>query len=241
MYVLARVFLPVAVIVVFFGGTLLVLDKEGPKPENKGPGGIEQVAGDSPKSLYRAENFAKVIKTLRKEVGPEGVVTNLRLDASRANATIRTGGQGKNLTIAEGGDVKSTVSIPASTGDGFSPRKLNPKAPERIASAIKEQSGFGLDQIDYMVALQEPIDNKLEWDAFTKDNNHTNYLADADGRDVHHPGGGTVESPGIGSSGSSGSPSTGQTRTFTGKKAQEINECISKAGTDPAKIQACVQ
>jgi hypothetical protein len=243
-----RFLLPLAAIVGSLAGTLALLNSVGPKPEKSaGAGGsVEQVAGDSPKSLYRAKNFAKVIATLRREAGPEGVITNLRLDASKANATLRKGTQGEDVTIVRGGKVNFKTSIPSSTGSGFSPRALSSKAPERIAAAIKEQSGFGLDRIDYMVALDLTTEEKLQWDAFTTDPQHTNYLADADGRNVKHPGGGSVDNPGFGSSGSSGSssgsspPSSGGTRTFTGKDAQKINECISRAGGDPQKIQACV-
>jgi len=184
-----------------------------------------------------------VIATLRREAGPEGVITNLRLDASRANASLRKGTQGEDVTIVRGGKVNFKTSSPTASGSGFSPRALNSKAPERIAAAIKEQSGFGLDRIDYMVALDLATEEKLQWDAFTLD--HTNYLADAEGRNVKRPGGGSVDNPGFGSSSGSSSGSTppssgGRTRTFTGKDAQRINECISQAGGDPQKIQACI-
>jgi hypothetical protein len=243
-YPLLRFLLPLVVIVGSLVGTLALLNKVGPKPENStsaGPGNVEQVAGDSSKSLYRAENFAKVIEALQREAGSEGVITNLRLDASKANASLRKGVQGENVTIVRGGKVNFKTSLPASPGSGFSPRALNSKAPQRIAAAIKEQSGFGLDKIDYMVALDLPSEEKLQWDAFTTDPQHTNYLADADGRNVKHPGGGTVDNSGFGSSTGANVPTQGGgTRTFTGKDAQKINECISKAGGDPSKIQACI-
>lgn len=243
-YPLVRFVLPLVVIVGSLVGTLALLNKYGPKPENSasaGPHAVEQVAGDSSKSLYRAKNFAKVIAALRREAGPEGVITNLRLDASRANASLRKGTQGEEVILVRGGKVNFKTSGTPSSGNGFSPSALNSKAPLRIAAAIKEQSGFGLDKLDYMVALDLPSEEKLQWDAFTTDPQHTNYLADADGRNVKHPGGGTVDNPGFGSSTGANVPTQGGgTRTFTGKDAQKINECITKAGGDPSKIQACI-
>jgi hypothetical protein len=112
-------------------------------------------------------------------------VTLFRLQADAAQVQMaRRGGGGAMVVVEPGPDIRFRTETPVAVPGGFEARELDPRAPQRIRSAIREHSRA---PIDYMVFLVNPVTRESGWEAFLANGDHTHFHADADGRNVTRP------------------------------------------------------
>jgi hypothetical protein len=112
-------------------------------------------------------------------------VTLFRVQENAAQVQMaRRGGGGAMVVVEPGPNVRFRAETPVAVPGGFEARDLDPRAPSRIRSAIRERSR---SPIDYMVFLVNPVTGEGAWDAFLRNGDHTHFHADADGRNVTRP------------------------------------------------------
>jgi hypothetical protein len=188
-------------------------------------------AGDDD-SLYRANNFGEAVKAVRGEIGAQGDVLELRIEARRAKFTVRQG-KSEDATgyTARASDPSSLSDFGVDVvGEGTLADQsipisdLQASALSRMeAEAHKRDPGAKLDTIQFFILDMDAGSRKPEW----KMNVHGRlYLANLDGRGFHSPGegAGTLADPEL-------SPLE--------RNALKLSHCISEAQGDADKIQRC--
>jgi hypothetical protein len=139
-------------------GVPVIETPSGPPPERLG--------GDD-LSLFRPEQFAKVISILRKEGGGNGAkIDNLRLAGGRANVILKGDGKNLDLYIIPGGKIYARTESPitgAPSSDDVRVGQLRAGAPWRALKNLQRKSGVTPDDIDYMVATANGLQPKGAW------------------------------------------------------------------------------
>jgi hypothetical protein len=188
-------------------------------------------AGDDD-SLYRANNFNQGLSAVKGKVGPDGDILEIRVEARRANFTVREGktekATGYRAKAGDGGDL-STFGVDV-VGEGSLQNSAIPASDvvataltRMEAEALKRDPGAKLETIQFFTLEMDPGSQKPEWNM----NVHGRlYLANLDGSNFHSPGegAGTLTNPEL-------SP--------TESKALKLSHCISQAKGDVDKIQRC--
>jgi hypothetical protein len=188
-------------------------------------------AGDDD-SLYRANNFGEAVKAVRGEIGAEGEVLELRIEARKAKFTVRQG-KSEDATgyTARASDPSSLSDFGVNVvGEGTLADQSIPisdlaaSALTRMeAQAHKRDPGAKLDTIQFFILDMDAVSRKPEW----KMNVHGRlYLANLDGGNFHSPGegAGTLADPEL---------------TPIERNALKLSHCISQAAGDADKIQRC--
>jgi hypothetical protein len=188
-------------------------------------------AGDDD-SLYRANNFGEAVKAVRGEIGAEGNVLELRIEARRAKFTVRQG-KSEDATgyTARASDPSSLSDFGVNVvGEGTLADQsipisdLQASALSRMETeARKRDPGAKLDTIQFFILDMDAVSRKPEW----KMNAHGRlYLANLDGGNFHSPGegAGTLADPEL---------------TPMQRNALKLSHCISQAAGDADKIQRC--
>lgn len=204
-----RVLLPLLAVVLAVFGTSHVMESVDPGPlrasgfsgsgNNGDSGGGNKKGGGKSKgdrkersreshSFFSPTGMRELVDLIRHEAGPEGRITLFRVQANQAQVFVkRSATSGGMLVIDRGPNVKFSTTSPASPPGGFSPRKIDPRAPERIGDAIARMSDASLSDVDYMVFLINPVTGEGSWESFLATGDHTHFHADAHGRGVTRP------------------------------------------------------
>jgi hypothetical protein len=195
-------------------------------------GSDSSTGGADADSLYRSDNFATALKAVQGKVGPGGDILELRIEAKKADFTVREG-KGEDATgwrakAGNGGDLDSFgVDV---VGEGSLANSAIPAADVTVAaigrmeaSALERDPEAKLNTIQFFTLEVDPGSRKPEW----RMNVHGNlYLAALNGTRFHRPGdgAGTIDDPELGGA---------------EKRALRLSHCISTAQGDVAKIQRC--
>jgi hypothetical protein len=100
-------------------------------------------------------------------------------------------------------------------GQDFPLSEIDPAAVDKIVSGVKSEGGASDLKVTVITLEKSAIDGRLKWTINAEGGGRTGLVYNAD------PDGSNVTSP--------------------TKTAQDITECIQKAGSDVTKIQACTQ
>lgn len=177
-------------------------------------------------TLFKASNLDKVLAQAKGQLGATPVMV-LKIEPR----DVKIVGQNKTVTVDSSGNsvVVNTPSLPGST---FDLGAVSPATVEEIVSGVGSKASLKQTGIAYVAVAVDPISNKPFYGVYLVSGG-THYQAN-----IH---GGNLKSFG-GSGGASATPTTtpsGGTPAGGAGSPQAIANCVSKAGTDPAKIKAC--
>ena len=180
-------------------------------------------------TLFKASNLNKVLTQAKSELGTTPV-TALKIEPR----DVKVVGQSKTVTVDNGGKslVVSTPSIP---GSGFDLGLVSPATVESVVNAVESKTSLKQSSIAYVAVAVDPVSNKPFYGVYpVRGSSH--FQANINGGNLKEFGGLSSASSGAGAAPSSGTPAGGGA-----SNPQAIAACVSKAGTDPAKIAACTR
>ncbi|MDW5597613.1 hypothetical protein VSS74_24900 [Conexibacter stalactiti] len=220
---------------------------ERPAGDERGDDGPGQSGSDDDPApdprhfdLVRPTGFARALRAIEPELRPGEGVRMLRVAHDRVNAFTRTrSGAQRMIDVDDELQTSSRDAGQAGSHRGMSLSRVPATAPSQAVARAARQGGFPASKLDYLVMSTPLISGDVEWSLFFRGvaQRNTHWIAQLDGRKVWRPG----EKPGTTTSSSSVTiRRNGSTTTLTGADAQRINDCIRRAGSDGAKIQACL-
>jgi hypothetical protein len=196
-----------------------------------------QISSD--KTLYKRANFAKALDALKSKRGGSPPMLKVQVLPGSADFQVRNGEKADGYRYnAKTGDLDSVrVEIVGSgslEGSDFALARVRQGITRRLAAAVKEKNPAAHPT---NMTLEKGLTNGvLYWSINAEGGGRTGlvYQARPNGSGLADP----VEfsrrlRPGGGGSTGGGAPGAGE--------AQKRTDCIRKAGTDPAKIQACLK
>lgn len=195
-------------------------------------GSDSSTGGADSDSLYKPANFQTALKAVKGKVGPSGDILEIRIEAKKADFTVREGksedATGWRAKAGNGGDLDSfgvdVVGAGSLANSAIPASDVTASAIARMqAAALKRDPGATASQIQFFTLDVDPGTRKPQWDMNV--NGHL-YLANLDGSGFHSPGdgAGTATAPDI------------------PKEAQagiKLGQCVSSAAGDIDKIQRC--
>ncbi len=208
--------------------------------------------GDGAKddSLFMQDNLTTAIKKFTDKFG-SGPVQNFKIEPNSIKATSASGVEIVTKDgSTEGTKIPGGVTIPTG-GGGFAPGDIDTAAPEKIVKSLSSK-GVTLANTNYflvssaLAAVSTGTSSKPGWLIYTTKGD---FQADADGSNakplgsvpssITTPGGTTVDTKKLEDTAkTAASEATNAAKAAEGT-AQSLQDCISKAGTDPTKLAAC--
>lgn len=185
-------------------------------------------ASDS-STLFKASNLNKVLVQAKSQLGGSPIVL-LKIEPR----DVKIVGQNKTVTVDSSGKALafSTPSIP---GEGtFDLGVVSPATVESVVGAVGSKASLKQSDIAYVTVAVDPINHKPFYGVYPVSGNG-HYQASISGGDLKSFGGSGGASTSTGAS----APPSGGTSGGGGGNPQAIADCVSKAGTDPAKIAKC--
>ena len=181
-------------------------------------GSGDSVSNEGNSDLFTSAGFQKAYDAVTDEAGENVQALETQITDGGASFKLRNGEQATGFIYTGGElhDVKvDVIGTGSLEGQDYPFSEVDPEAIDKIISGIKQQAGVPDLKVTVMTLAQSPVDGQLKWTMNAEGGGRTGlvYTAEPDGSNVTSP-----------------------TQT-----AQGITDCIQKAGTDVAKIQACTQ
>lgn len=184
---------------------------------------------------FTSASFGSALDAVKAEAGPGRRLTRLFINPVQTQFIVVDGDGIEAFSVRSDSDevireeATITISGNATLEDfGFSLDAVDPSAIDRMLAAAKKQSGAG-DFEPTVVSLERRIpfgERALEWTINAEGGGRNLlYRAKQDGREVKDSGGESPIAPAV--------PSEID-------EAQELGECIEKAGQDTDKVFACL-
>jgi hypothetical protein len=174
--------------------------------------------------LFTTAGFQKAYDAVKAKAGDKPAL-QVQITQGGADFKLRDGERATGF-VYTGGDLHDEqvqVIGPGSLeGQDFPLSEIDPASIDKIVSGVKSEGGSGL-KVTVLTLEKSAVDGKLKWTINAEGGGRTGLVYNAD------PDGSNVTSPLSASAGAGG------------KSAQEIADCVQKAGTDVTKIQACTQ
>ena len=181
-------------------------------------GSGDSVSNEGNSDLFTSAGFQKAYDAVTDEAGENVQALETQITDGGASFKLRNGEQATGFIYTGGElhDVKvDVIGTGSLEGQDYPFSEVDPEAIDKIISGIKQQAGVPDLKVTVMTLAQNPVDGQLKWTMNAEGGGRTGlvYTAEPDGSNVTSP-----------------------TQT-----AQGITDCIQKAGTDVARIQACTQ
>jgi hypothetical protein len=181
-----------------------------------GSGGSVSNEGNS--DLFTSAGFQKAYDAVTDEAGENVQALETQITDGGATFKLRNGEQATGFIYTGGElhDVKvDVIGTGSLEGQDYPFSEVDPEAIDKIISGIKQQAGVPDLKVTVMTLAQSQVDGQLQWTMNAEGGGRTGlvYTAEPDGSNITSPT----------------------------QEAQGITDCIQKAGTDVAKIQACTQ
>ena len=181
-------------------------------------GSGDSASNEGNSDLFTSAGFQKAYDAVTDEAGENVQALETQITDGGASFKLRNGEQATGFIYTGGElhDVKvDVIGTGSLEGQDYPFSEVDPEAIDKIISGIKQQAGVPDLKVTVMTLAQSPVDGQLKWTMNAEGGGRTGlvYTAEPDGSNVTSP-----------------------TQT-----AQGITDCIQKAGTDVAKIQACTQ
>jgi hypothetical protein len=174
-------------------------------------------------SLFRSANLSKALDALDKKSNGQKLLL-FKIESASLKTMVTDGKSFTNIIVTKEFNATDIGGAGVTTGNPIAISSVSADAPEKIINALANK-GITLKDVDYFTVLAQGDKTSLE--LFTLDNKGI-YQANLDGSNVHALG--TVPSTSGGGTSSGGS---------SANPAQNMQDCIAKAGTDAAAIQKC--
>ena len=194
---------------------------------------------DESESLYRSENFAKALDMLEESAGENPELLKVGVLPYMVEFQIKDGERAKGYRYyaknGEMGEFKvKIIGTGSIEGSQFAYETLNDGITQELAEAVVAKDGSLV--VTNMTIERGLVDGDLVWSVNAESDDRTGivFQANPDGSGLADPTQRALEQNGLG--GSCGGGSSSQA-----KDAVSQAECLTEAGSDVAKIQACVQ
>lgn len=229
-------------------GSALVGDgpSSGDDPGGTGsPGTTTKGKPPAPKhyDLVQPAGFKRALGGVQRKLKSGERVWLIRVARDRININTRLP-NGDQRLINVDDELKVDATTAGSAGDrtGIALGRIDPQAPSRAVRGVVARGGGPARRLDYLVLVSSSFPGDAPtWSLFFRSGSQTNtqWTARLDGRGAHRPG--EASNSGSGSTSNSVTIRTDHgTTTLTGDQAQRVMACVRRAGSDGAKIQACL-
>jgi hypothetical protein len=181
-------------------------------------GSGDSVSNEGNSDLFTSAGFQKAYDAVTDEAGENVQALETQITDGGATFKLRNGEQATGFIYTGGElhDVKvDVIGTGSLEGQDYPFSEVDPEAIDKIISGIKQQAGVPDLKVTVMTLAQSQVDGQLQWTMNAEGGGRTGlvYTAEPDGSNITSPT----------------------------QEAQGITDCIQKAGTDVAKIQACTQ
>jgi hypothetical protein len=181
-------------------------------------GSGDSVSNEGNSDLFTSAGFQKAYDAVTDEAGENVQALETQITDGGATFKLRNGEQATGFIYTGGElhDVKvDVIGTGSLEGQDYPFSEVDPEAIDKIISGIKQQAGVPDLKVTVMTLAQSQVDGQLQWTMNAEGGGRTGlvYTAEPDGSNIASPT----------------------------QEAQGITDCIQKAGTDVAKIQACTQ
>lgn len=221
----------------------LALVASGCGSKNKASSASGVPAASAKDSLFTEANLKPALAAIRARVGGVVNVATLKIEPRAASATVKQGGKLQVVSSDKAGTVQ-VAPVPVGIVATFRMSKVDASVPGKMLDTLSKKYGKKLEDVDYMVALADPISKKPFWDIFVRGGVQGPYQADIDGSNLstaaERASAAMKAAPTTPAPSPAGpAPATG-TGTTIPPDIAKIQQCVTKAGNDPAKAAACV-
>ena len=204
--------------------------------------------GDAKDSLFRAANLRRALEIVQRRFGAAATLTSFRLEAGALKADMQ-GAPGTSIVVTKR---YRLTSVPT-PGEAPSPpvatlAQIDAAVPERIVAQVSSSTGVGLRGVDYFLVLSAPGTAKPGWAVYLR-NGRGSFSADLNGANAKPfatPGAATAPTTAAPATTTPAVPPASSTPTnpaTTPSKAsiQRQLACIRRAGSNSAKVEACLR
>lgn len=147
-------------------------------------GEIRGLSGDS---LFRKENFAKVLAKVSDSKHP--LIASVRVSAVRADLTVRNEDGYRKLVSYDPGFKATVRDFGVGTDDTIVAQQIDAGAPERIVRAVAERSGQPESAVDYVTISGSETTERTWYVSLDRGPARVRqWIAAEDGTDLRKPG-----------------------------------------------------
>jgi len=198
--------------------------------------------GSASDSLYHEGSLKDAIKTFTDKFGT-GAVQQFRIDPNSIRAVSSSGVEIVGKDGATSG-AKSPVKIPT-VGNAFSPNDIDASAPSKIISSLKSK-GVTYDNVNYFLvsAASSLLTGSSGTPGWLIYSTKGTFQAKQDGSDAKPLGANITSSitTATNAAKTTLTQATNAAKTAASQAtnaAKSLQDCIAKAGNDPAKLAKC--
>jgi hypothetical protein len=223
-----------AAVGIFFGAKGLVTAKHATDSVNR-KGGDEQ-------SLFHAGNLDKAMDKVRAKVGDDGKLLELTVYPGYMVVEASSGSEDKGRTfrIQEDGNVKElplTLTGPGLLKDNVFPiSSIKSSTVEKLANQAAAKEHLDLNGVTHIIAQIDPVSGKPGLAVYLNDSRY--WRASLNGEGLSSPDKDAKKA--IANAQKAASSASKQV-SAAASSANNLQQCLSAAGTDAAKIQACTK
>jgi hypothetical protein len=196
---------------------------------------------DESESLYRSGNFVKALDLLEENAGDNPELLKVGVLPYMVEFQIKDGERARGYRYyaknGEMGEFKvKIIGTGSIEGSQFAYETLNDGITQELAEAVVAEDGSLV--VTNMTIERGLVNGDLAWSVNAESEDRTGivFQANPDGSGLADPTQRALEQNGLGGNSGSGGGSSSRT-----KDAVSQAECLTEAGSDVAKIQACVQ
>jgi hypothetical protein len=184
-----------------------------------------QAGGDS---LYRRANFTKALTAVRTKIGGDAELLKIQVLPGQAEFQVKRGERADGYRYtAKGGELQKVkveiVGGGSIEGLQYPFRVVDPGVTEKLDAAVRARKGL---HATTMTLERGPVGTRLVWTVNAEGNGRTGLVFNA------RPDGSGLAEPG---------KAAARRGASALSKAQKQQQCILKAGSDAARIQACLK
>jgi hypothetical protein len=203
----------------------VVKDRVDNAKDSSSNGDPTQAGGES---LFKAANFTKALTAVRGKIGGDSELLKIQVVPTQAEFQVKRGERADGYRYtAKGGQLQKVKVeiVGGGTIEGlqYPFRSVDPGVTEKLDNAVRARNGL---RATTMTLQKGPVGTKLVWTINAEGNGRTGLVFNAP------PDGSGLTEPGKAAS---------RRGAKALSKAQKQQQCILKAGSDAARIQACLK
>jgi hypothetical protein len=190
----------------------------------------------NPKSMFHTANLRAALTNIEGRLGSGTRTSEFLIYPGYVNVIGQRGSNQVWAVLYVGGLYREDDSGTANTGQPTFPlSQVDVTQPAALAQQLATYNHVAESQLRYMNLMLDPVSNKPKWLIYTRTGNPFTYTASTSGGSAKTGGTSKPAATGATSSGAS----AGATSSGAISKAESLANCVSKAGTDTAKLLAC--
>jgi hypothetical protein len=182
--------------------------------------------------MFHTSNLRSALANLERRLGAGTRTSEFVVYPGYVNVIGQRGSNQVWAVLYVGGLYREDDSGTANTSQPTFPlSQVDVTQPAALAQQLATYNHVSQSQLRYMVMMTDPASSTPKWLIYTRSGNPFTYTP-SDGNPKSSSTSGNPTSNG-------GAAATGGTASGAASRAQSLANCITKAGTDTAKILAC--